>query len=190
MNTEYLNNFEEKLQQELLHLCTNYGMLDSTLLAADDIDNRWHDLAPEYVADAVGQIRDYPVVSVAWAAYLGLGVAFGWDEDWEYYAQVSYQSYYGEQGFDDMDEHIVRDLLQLPLDSKEAGQLEDIIRRCGQATVSMIRHEQIEPQSPIIRKSKFPQNPKRSVRFSGKRTKRSVQKRKARNTQKAETKVL
>lgn len=47
MNTEYLNNFEEKLQQELLHLCTNYGMLDSTLLAADDIDNRWHDLSPE-----------------------------------------------------------------------------------------------------------------------------------------------
>ena len=36
----------------------------------------------------------------------------------------------------------------------------------------------------IIRKSKFPQNPKRSVRFSGKGTKRSVQKRKARNTQK------
>ncbi|MFS2851235.1 DUF5107 domain-containing protein [Bacteroides thetaiotaomicron] len=48
----------------------------------------------------------------------------------------------------------------------------------------------IKPALVIIRKSKFPQNPKRSVRFSGKRTKRSVQKRKARNTQKAETKVL
>lgn len=47
-----------------------------------------------------------------------------------------------------------------------------------------------KPLPAIIRKSKFPQNPKRSVRFSGKRTKRSVQKRKARNTQKAETKVL
>lgn len=47
-----------------------------------------------------------------------------------------------------------------------------------------------DPNDGIIRKSKFPQNPKRSVRFSGKRTKRSVQKRKARNTQKAETKVL
>lgn len=47
-----------------------------------------------------------------------------------------------------------------------------------------------KPERFIIRKSKFPQNPKRSVRFSGKRTKRSVQKRKARNTQKAETKVL
>lgn len=48
----------------------------------------------------------------------------------------------------------------------------------------------VDKVSIIIRKSKFPQNPKRSVRFSGKRTKRSVQKRKARNTQKAETKVL
>lgn len=48
----------------------------------------------------------------------------------------------------------------------------------------------VERATSIIRKSKFPQNPKRSVRFSGKRTKRSVQKRKARNTQKAETKVL
>lgn len=48
----------------------------------------------------------------------------------------------------------------------------------------------LKPYEYIIRKSKFPQNPKRSVRFSGKRTKRSVQKRKAHNTQKAETKVL
>ena len=124
-------------------------LLDGTLLATEDLDNRWHDLAPEYVADAVEQIRDYPVVSVAWAAYLGLGVAFCWDEDWEASAQATYQSYYGEQGFDDMDEHIVRDLLGLSLDGEEARQLEDIIRRCGQTTVGLIRHEQIEPQSPL-----------------------------------------
>ena len=62
--------------------------------------------------------------------------------------------------------------------------------------VSQLTRQQLEAifrgkiTNCIIRKSKFPQNPKRSVRFSGKRTKRSVQKRKARNTQKAETKVL
>ena len=137
MDTEYLNRFEERLQQELLRLCTDYHVLDGTLLATEDLDNRWHDLAPEYVADAVEQIRDYPVVSVAWAAYLGLGVAFCWDEDWEASAQATYQSYYGEQGFDDMDEHIVRDLLGLSFDGEEARQLEDIIRRCGQ-TLSLI----------------------------------------------------
>ena len=70
MDTEYLNRFEERLQQELLRLCTDYHVLDGTLLATEDLDNRWHDLAPEYVADAVEQIRDYPVVSVAWACLL------------------------------------------------------------------------------------------------------------------------
>ena len=56
--------------------------------------------------------------------------------------------------------------------------------------VTFVPRHRISWGGCIIRKSKFPQNPKRSVRFSGKRTKRSVQKRKARNTQKAETKVL
>lgn len=37
----------------------------------------------------------------------------------------------------------------------------------------------------IIRKSKFPRFPERSVQFSGKRTKRSVQKKAAHNTYKA-----
>ena len=50
MDTEYLNRFEERLQQELLRLCTDYHVLDGTLLATEDLDNRWHDLAPEYVA--------------------------------------------------------------------------------------------------------------------------------------------
>ena len=56
--------------------------------------------------------------------------------------------------------------------------------------ISLTIAKAAQKEELIIRKSKFPQNPKRSVRFSGKRTKRSVQKRKARNTQKAETKVL
>lgn len=148
MDAEYLKRFEERLQQSLLYLCTTDGVLDGTLLTTEDLDTRWHDLAPEYVADAVEQIRDYPTVSVAWAAYLGLGVAYDWDDDWESGMKVAYKSYYGEQGFDDMDEHIVRDLLGLSLDGQEAQQLENVIRRCAQHAVDMIRHEQIEPQSP------------------------------------------
>lgn len=66
----------------------------------------------------------------------------------------------------------------------EAPAKADVIFECPHCHKELITYEN------IIRKSKFPQNPKRSVRFSGKRTKRSVQKRKARNTQKAETKVL
>lgn len=149
MDKEYLDSFEDKLQEELLRLCTSYNMLDGKLLATDDIDNQWNVLAPEYMADAVGQINEYPTVSVAWAAYLGLAIAYGWDTDWDFISKAAYQSFYGEQGFDDMDEHIVRDLLGIPLDSEEAQNLEGMIRRSAQTAVALIRAEQIEPQSPM-----------------------------------------
>lgn len=145
---EYLDKFESKIEQELLLLCTNYKALDGTLLATDDIDGHWQVLAPEYMADAVEQIRDYPTVSVAWAGYLGMAIAYGWDVDWNTISKAGYKSFYGEQGFDDMDEHIVRDILLVPLDSMEAKQIEEIIRQCAQTVVNLIRREQIEPQSP------------------------------------------
>lgn len=149
MDKEYLDNFERRVLDELLRLCTSYHRLDGTLLASDDIDEKWREMAPEYMADAVEQIRDYPTVSVAWAAYLGMAVAYGWDVDWATIQKADYQSFYGEQGFDDMDEHIVRDILCLPLDSEEAADIERTVRRCAQTVIDSIRREQIEPQSEL-----------------------------------------
>ena len=149
MDIGFLNRFEEKIENELLRLCTSRGMLDGTLLATDDVKAHWDVLAPDYVADAVGQIADYPTVSVAWAGYLGLAVAHGWDTNWEAFVRTEYKQYYGTQGFDDMDEHIVQHVLGLSLESKEAKDFENIIRSCAQTAVTLIRREQIEPQSPM-----------------------------------------
>jgi hypothetical protein len=145
----FLNRFEEKIQNELLRICTSRGMLGGTLLETDDVTGHWDVLAPEYVADAVTQIADYPTVSVAWAGYLGLAVAHGWDKNWQECLKTPYKAYYGEQGFDDMDEHIVQHVLGLSLDSKQARDLETIIRACAQMAVTLIRREQIEPQSAM-----------------------------------------
>ena len=149
MDIGFLNRFEEKILGELLRVCTSQRMLSGTLLATDDISDHWDTLAPEYVADAVGQIADYPTVSIAWAGYLGLAVAHGWDKNWQECLNTPYKAYYGEQGFDDMDEHIVQHVLGLSLDSKEAKALEGVIRSCAQTAVTLIRREQIEPQSPM-----------------------------------------
>lgn len=100
MEKDFLNRFEEKLEQELLRLCTSYGMLEKVLLTTDDINEKWQEIRPEYLADAVEQVQDYPTVSVAWAAYLGMALACGWDADCEVYSKASYQAFYGEQGFD------------------------------------------------------------------------------------------
>ena len=149
MDIGFLNRFEEKIQNELLRICTSRGMLGGTLLATDDVTGHWDVLAPEYVADAVTQIADYPTVSIAWAGYLGLAVAHGWDKNWQECLKTPYKAYYGEQGFDDMDEHIVQHVLGLSLDSKQAQDLETIIRASAQMAVSLIRREQIEPQSAM-----------------------------------------
>ena len=149
VNKVYLENFESRITDELLRLCKQYGVLDGTLLATDDISDRWDALAPEYMADAVPNIADYPTVAIAWAGYLGMAVAYQWDGDWAAYSKAEYKSYYGEQGFDDMDEHIVRDLLRMPLDSRTAKELEETIRSCGEKAVDLIRFEQIPPQSEM-----------------------------------------
>ena len=146
---EYFDTFEQNLQIELLKLCTSHKMLDGVLLASEDIDTRWKEYAPSYMADSVSQINTFPAAAIAWAGYVGMAVAQWWDLDWERYAAEPYETLHGERGFDDMDEHIVYDLLGLLPDGHEARSLESIIRRCGETAVSLIRHEHIEPQSTM-----------------------------------------
>ena len=149
MDITYLNRFESNLQQEMLRMCTSHRMLDGVLLSSEDINQQWDVLAPEYMVDAVAQIKDYPTVSVAWAGYLGLAVAHGWDTNWEACVRTDYKQYYGEQGFDDMDEHVVRDIIGFHLESQEAKNIEQMMRRLGETALSLIRRENIEPQSPM-----------------------------------------
>ena len=53
MDIQYLIRLEEKMQNELLRLCTERGVLKGVLLATEDIDEHWKILAPEYMGDAV-----------------------------------------------------------------------------------------------------------------------------------------
>ena len=149
VNKVYLENFESRLMNELLKICTQYRMLEGTLLSTEDIDARWHDIAPEYVADAVPNIADYPTVAIAWAGYVGMAVAHQWDEDWAKHCNDEYKSLYGPAGFDDMDENIVQNVLGFHLESLEAKNIEQMMRRLGETALTLIRRENIEPQSPM-----------------------------------------
>ena len=107
-NKEYLDAFEAKLINELLNLCKSYNTLDNILLATEDINQRWDAIAPEYMADSVKEIADYPTVAVAWAAYLGMAVAREWDNDWEKYTRLMsyeerefYNAYFNDNSYTD-----------------------------------------------------------------------------------------
>lgn len=146
---KYLREFEGRIRHSMLSLCTEYGMLDGEQLLPDDVDARWEELALDYMADAVSQINEYPTVAVAWAGYLGMAVAHQWDDCWDKHRNDEYKSYYGANGFDDMDEYILSNTLGLPLDSEESKKIEEMLRRCAYSALTIIRHENIEPQSPL-----------------------------------------
>ena len=143
----YYKLFEDRVTQELLRLCTAAKVLDGQLLASDDTDAKWKEMAPDYMADSVGEIAQYPEAAVAWAGYVGLAVARRWHDDWARYQSYPYASLHGSRGFDDMDEHIVRDILGHRLDSPEARQIESVMGTCSRAVINLIRHENIEPAS-------------------------------------------
>lgn len=145
--SDYLSSFEEKVNSELINLCSSYITIDGLLPSSQDVEQRWAALAPEYMVDAVPLISEYPTVSIAWAGYLGMGVAHDWDEDWEEYHNRPYKEFYGSAGFDDLDENVVENILGLPIDSQEAADIEAMMRRLAQHALSMLRHENIEPQS-------------------------------------------
>ena len=137
------------MRKSLLIIATERGYQDGKLLESDDIKEYWHRIQANYMADAVPQVAQYPMVSVAWAAYLGMAIAYCWDIDWETYRTAQYESFYGDQGFDNMDDHIVQDILNIPLSSPEARRLVMTIQTLAQQAIDIIRHEQIQPQSKM-----------------------------------------
>ena len=143
----YYDVFENHLRDELVSLCTLNKMLNGNVLRSDDIDAKWKELAPDYLADAMKQLADYPTVSVAWAGYVGMAIAKWWDQDWATFGTWPYAKLLGKRGFDDMDEHIVSDILGIRLESDEAERIENVMRQCATTAIGFIRHENIEPQS-------------------------------------------
>lgn len=146
-DNRYFDAYEENLLQEMLRICTSLGMLDGELLNSEDIDQKWKEWAPEYIAEALPEVNSYPEFSIGCAGYAGMAVAQWWDQDWGRHHSASYGSLHGKRGFDDMDEHIVRTILGLELDSVEARQIVNILLCCSQKAVDFIRHEQIESQT-------------------------------------------
>ena len=146
-NIQYYETYEENLQREILRMCTSLGMLDGELLSSEDIDLKWKEWAPEYIAEALPEVNSYPEFAIACAGYAGMAVAQWWDQDWGRHHSAKYESLHGPRGFDDMDEFIVQNILGLTLDSVDAKQIMNILLCCAQKASTFIQHEQIEHQT-------------------------------------------
>lgn len=116
---DIFEKYESDLVDRLVELSTARGLLDGMLLSTPDITARWEPIALEYSGDAVREFNGYPEVVLAWTAYIGMAVACWWDKDWIRYKDQGYSSLVGSRGFDDLDEHVTRDILKHPLNSRK-----------------------------------------------------------------------
>jgi len=144
METVQLDRFERTLEEGLVKICANAGMLDG-MMTSEDIDAKWEEYIKDYVSDAVENFNGYPVAAIGFSAFLGMAVANGWDRDWDNSKKAPYSHWYGNRGFDDMDDHILGDVLKL---QEEYGKkVSNLIESCAEATLGLIRHEGIEAQT-------------------------------------------
>jgi hypothetical protein len=146
---QFFTDFSNNLTRLLLQNATNEGLLAGQLLTTDDFDEKWSQIAPEYMADAVNEINEYPAVAIAWAAYVGMGVAVLWDTQWEIHATTpdTYRLLLNPRGFDAMDEYIMEEMLGISVDSPYFLKVEKFLRASADIALTMIRKEEIPPQS-------------------------------------------
>lgn len=147
VNTAYLDRYEAVLEDGLVKICKGAGLLREQFMRSEDIDGKWEQYAQDYVADAVLNFNEYPEAAIAWAGFLGMAVAHNWDVDWEAHKDDPYKSYYGSRGWDDMDEHILWEVLALP--EAIGKKLSDTLDSCALAALGLIRHEGIEAQTEL-----------------------------------------
>lgn len=143
-NQKLYDDFEMRLTDELVKLCTGNGMLEGEMLSSDDIDEVLNNMLSGYINDALREFDQYPEASVAFAGYVGMAVAHWWDGAWDILKSEPYSSLYGKRGFDDMDENITEKILGLDLRSSEALKLAALMNSCAHKALGMIRHENIE----------------------------------------------
>lgn len=146
-DTKYLDDFENMLRDGLVKVCRNAGLLgQEKFQSSEDITAKWNDeLLKDFTADAVENFNDYPEATLAWAGFLGMAVANGWDKDWSAHKSDRYQDFYGPRGFDDMDENILWNILHLKEDYSRT--VSSCLNSCALATLGLIRHQGIEAQT-------------------------------------------
>lgn len=144
-NLNALQTYCDEMERELESLLRERGfLLGGVLPSSEDIETMWDKLSADFLADAVREFQSYPVVTLAWASYLGMGVAWQWDSNWNLCCQSSYAYYQGREGFDDMDEHITQDLLGLSLDDPQAVSLADMLRSLSEMALKFILNAPVE----------------------------------------------
>lgn len=140
-----MENFAPTLLKELHSYLTSRGLVDERLPECPDVEQKWQPVAEAYLPDGIREFADYPVSSLGWMMFVGMAVAKYWDEDWEKYGKVDdlYTPLRDKRGYDNLDEYILDEVLDLHGDEAEARQT--LVGDCAERAKRALFALDIEP---------------------------------------------
>ncbi|MDE5552258.1 MAG: hypothetical protein K2M03_03675 [Muribaculaceae bacterium] len=140
-----VNEFEEKVRQDLVRFLQDKGALDAHVPECPDVEERWAEIARAYLPDGAREFQKYPVVSLGWIMFIGMAMAYYWDTDWEKYSKETglYEAIRDRKGYDMIDEVVVQDILGYK--DEAAEKVTELVAECASRVDSLLRHEQVEP---------------------------------------------
>ncbi len=140
-----VSNFEDKVRKDLVDFLISKEALDKHVPECPDVEEKWALIVRSYVPDGAREFQDYPVVSLGWMMFMGMAMAYYWDEDWE--KNAGRTDYYTElrdkRGYDQFDETVTEDLLGYT--GEAAAKVTDLVAECASRVYSLLNHEHLEP---------------------------------------------
>jgi hypothetical protein len=145
METFQQGVFASELLAELHRYLIRCGVVDERLPECPDVEAKWPPVAEAYLPDGAREFANYPVASLGWMMFIGMAIAKYWDVDWEKYGSVDdlYTPMRDKRGFDNLDEYILDEVLDLHGDAAE--QMQTLVGECAERTKRAIFALDIEP---------------------------------------------
>ena len=103
------------------HYLVERGVVDGHLPECPDVEAKWPAVAEAYLPDGAREFASYPIASLGWMMFIGMAIAKYWDTDWEKYGAVDdmYTPMRDKRGFDNLDEYIMDEVLDVHGDAAE-----------------------------------------------------------------------
>ena len=140
-----MEDFATILLTDLHRYLVQRDAVDERLPECPDVEGKWPTIAEAYLPDGVREFANYPVASLGWMMFIAMAVAKFWDEDWAKYDQIEdlYLYLRDKRGFDNLDEYILDEVLDLHGDDAEA--MQNLVGDCAERAKRALFKRDIEP---------------------------------------------
>ena len=140
-----MESFATELLNDLHRYLVKRDAVDERLPECPDVEGKWPAIAEAYLPDGAREFANYPVASLGWMMFIAMAIAKFWDQDWERYDKVEdlYLMLRDKRGFDNLDEYILDEILDMHGD--DAEQMQTLVGDTAERAKRALFLQDVEP---------------------------------------------